>query len=392
MDSAGKTWPNDRPLHVKRRVGMLVAGVAAILVVRLLSLAPGIVEAAYTQRFGQWLGRTLAGVSGLALFSVGELVVALLLVWCLLGTAAGIWEILRRKRRVTNLVVCGLLRLGAGVGMIVFLFYVTWGFNYDRAVLITRMKWDAFDQPPSPQAEDELARLCEETVRVTNREYERAHGCTDLGRPSAPLLSMGDLDKAIDMAYPHVTARLGLHPSFAASRGRVKPVCASAVMSRFLILGTYFPWTGEANYNRETPGCALPEVLAHEKAHQRGITSEDEANFFGFLVCAHCADPYARYSGYLLAQRQLLQELLKLNRARANALIKQRDPGVQRDVDAINRFHQAHLGRVSKVGSAINDTYLKANRVRGGVKSYQMSARLILVFARANGGTCVVRK
>jgi hypothetical protein len=91
-----------------------------------------------------------------------------------------------------------------------------------------------------------------------------------------------------------------------------------------------------------------------------------------------------------MAQRLLLPELGELDLERAKAIIAKRFKGVQRDADAVRAFIVAHSGIVSAAGRAVNNAYLKANRVKAGVKSYQLSARLILVFAEFNGGTCVI--
>ena len=130
-------------------------------------------------------------------------------------------------------------------------------------------------------------------------------------------------------------------------------------------------------------------MIADGKAYQRCITSEDEANFCGYLACIHSDDAYARYSGYLFAQRQLLGELFKVDAERAKELLKLRYPGVQRDVDNLRaywqRFDQGVAGEVGKASHAVNDAYLKTNGVKGGVQSYQLSAKLLIVYAKRRG-------
>jgi hypothetical protein len=175
---------------------------------------------------------------------------------------------------------------------------------------------------------------------------------------------------------------LGLHP-FAANRGRAKPVAASFAMSALLIGGFYSPWTGEANYNGQLPPCEIPHTIAHEKAHQRGITGEDEANFFGFLACIYSRNPYVRYSGYMFAQRQLLSELRRSDLEKVHELLARRDRGIERDVEEERRFLEKHRGTVSRLNSAVIDTYLKANRAPGGIQSYTLSSRLIIIYFRA---------
>jgi len=377
---------------------MLAAG-AMPLAVWVLGRFPGAVENIYTDRIGQYVGRALARVSSMVPFSLAE---TLMVVLVLSGVGAGtlaMYHVARGRRRFTNAALCGVLRLGAVAGGIIVIFYLAWGFNYARADLVQRMHWQTFAEKAlaKPDA-DRLARLCEESVEAGNRAYAGAFGCEDLGRPSTPqfvksrqtvALTMKEVDAAVERAYVRVTERLQLHPMFALSRGRAKPVLLSPLMSRLLIMGFYSPWTGEANYDREVPACRLPEVIAHEKAHQRGVTSEDEANFFAFLACTSSEDPYVRYAGCLMAQRLLLPELGKLDVERAKTIIAKRFKGVQRDADAVRAFIVAHSGIVSAAGRAVNNAYLKANRVKAGVKSYQLSAQLILVFAEFNGGTCV---
>ena len=61
-----------------------------------------------------------------------------------------------------------------------------------------------------------------------------------------------------------------------------------------------------------------------------------------------------------------------------------------RDLDAAKEFWRKYETRLDSVGSAVNNAYLKANGVKGGVQSYAQSAQLLLDFAHRNNGTCVV--
>src|SRR5690606_7726355 len=102
--------------------------------------------------------------------------------------------------------------------------------------------------------------------------------------------------------------------------------------------------------------------------------------------CVRAESAYVRYSGYLFAQRQLLGELARLDRARTAELVKQRVPGVQRDVDGLyaywQKLQQGVAGATGKVSTQVNDAYLKVNRVEGGVESYRMSSKLLIVYYR----------
>ena len=58
----------------------------------------------------------------------------------------------------------------------------------------------------------------------------------------------------------------------------------SGIMSAMGFTGVYFPFTGETNINIDAPQVFMPCTVAHEIAHQMGITSESECNFIGILA------------------------------------------------------------------------------------------------------------
>lgn len=65
------------------------------------------------------------------------------------------------------------------------------------------------------------------------------------------------------------------------------------------MLGYYFPFSMEANYNKVAYVTNLPVTMCHELAHLKGYIQEDEANFIGFLACISSDDLLFQYSGYL---------------------------------------------------------------------------------------------
>jgi hypothetical protein len=383
--------PKDRGLHVKRRGLIIIFGLIVVIAAWGAGQSGDFVENVFASGFGQSIGRGLATVTGVLPTSVAEAFLFLSGAWFLVIGIRAAWHVARRKRRAVNAIACGGLHFGAFAAVMLALFYVTWGLNYFRAPLIERQGWSEHARPGDKEAETELLhKQCLELVDATNASYLVAMGSEDYGEPSAPPTEWSNIDNSIDAGFEQVQAELGLDESFAASRGRAKPVALAPLMDYLQISGFYFPWTGEANYNRQQPPCSVPFVIAHEKAHQRCITSEDEANFFGFLACTRSDDAYVRYSGYLFAQRQLLSELMRIDEPRGVELLKRRYPGVQRDVDSVRqyweRFETGVAGEVGKASHAVNDAYLTANQVEGGIESYRMSAKLLIVYARKKGG------
>ena len=382
----------DRGLYFKRRGLIILVGLVVLAISWGCGQSKEFVENLYANGFGQAIGRGLATISGVLPTSVAELLMFLVGSWFLVHAARAAWYVGWRKRRALNAIACGGLHFGAFAVILLALFYVFWGLNYFRAPLVERQDWQEYAKASKDAEQDreELYDLCRELVLETNHNYLLATGSEDYEAPSAPKADLAVMDGEIDVGYQRVQEELKLDDSFAASRGRAKPVALSGVMSVLHITGFYFPWTGEANYNRVQPACTMPFVIGHEKAHQRCISSEDEANFFGFLACSRSDDPYVRYSAYLFAQRQLLYELLKLEPERARELVALRYPGVQRDVDAVRAYWEqldkGVAGEVGKASHAVNDVYLKTNGVEGGIDSYLLSAKLLIVYARKAGG------
>ncbi|MDZ4860100.1 MAG: DUF3810 domain-containing protein [Candidatus Hydrogenedentes bacterium] len=389
------TRPKDRAPRWRWGVAGLLAAFAMMLVCEVASFFPAFVEWAYASGFSAWATGVLALGSGRVTFSVIEVMLALAGLWLLVPLVPSIMDIVRKRRHASNAIACGLTRTAGAAGITIALFYALWGVNYARTDLPGRVGWDDSTLSTLPRLgsrEDhvELVSLCTQLVFVTNYYYEQAMGTRDAGVHSRPMTPAAELDQSIDEGYRRAAAVLGLGESFAQSRGPAKAVAASRVMSNLGIAGFYSPWTGEANYNAESPPFQRPLTIAHEKAHQRCVTSEDEANFLGFLACILSDDPYVRYSGYLFAQRQLLSELMRVDAKAARAIIELRCPGVEQDVYYGRAYWSVFRGPVQSMSLAVNNAYLRANRVEGGLLSYQMSARLLVLFSRYNDGTCVI--
>lgn len=380
-----RPFPDDRPLPWRRHLGTVLGSAAVLALLLAFARAPDAVERLYAEGAGAEVGRVLSWASSYVPFSVGEALLGVAAAWVVLTVGPVVVQVARRRRRLRNALAAGLLRLASFGSATAVAFYLVWGLHYARAPAIERFGWEPVDLA-DPRALEELARLAGELVDLTNAQYRILHGCDDAGAPTDRDV---DLDAALDTAYARVAEELGLHPSFAAPRGPAKPLLASALSSWLGIAGIYSPFTGEANYNTLPPAWQHPYTVAHEKAHQRGIASEDEASFLGFLACIRSDDPFVAYSGWLFAQRRLLTELGAADPERAAMLLARRLPGVQRDVDALRAFWASWQGSGHTLGHRVNHAYLTANQVQGGALSYSMAAHLIVAWARQQGGRLV---
>ncbi len=396
--------------------------ILALGILRIAAVDQIWVESAYARRFAPAISILLTRLSGRIPFSLAELVVLCLpLLVAFRFARVFVSTLARRSRRTFShrsgkrpSIVAELGYLAALTSFGAATFYGAWGLNYARPPLELRLGWhelaDKGEANPTSSTTAtsansiELEALAEQLVEAANSSYVLIHGSVDMGRPSMlslqtmaqpisaaslmgePQLARHTLDAAIDEGFALAAEELALSPDFKLARGPAKAVAASTLMSHLGLAGFYFPWTGEANYNRDMPPFQLPQTIAHEKAHQRGIGGEDEANFLGYLASLRSSSDFARYSAQLFGQRQLLRELTALDREAVERLIASRHAGVQRDVDDANEYWRRFEGRPAEVQRDANDAYLRFNGVEEGIDAYALSTRLIVLYARANGG------
>lgn len=112
-----------------------------------------------------------------------------------------------------------------------------------------------------------------------------------------------DLDKTAKAAMQNLAAD---YPQLEGFYTTPKAVKNSFFMSQQYLMGIYFPFTMEANYNEQMYPLNLPDTVCHELAHTKGFIREDEANFIGFLACYESDDVEYQYSGCLRALKYVI--------------------------------------------------------------------------------------
>lgn len=384
-DNPDSSYPADRRLRVRRDLGVLAAGLAAFVLFRVLFMLPGVVETVYASGIGPLVVRPMSLVSGLVPISLVEVAIVSYAMWVLLAIGRGVLDVRNERRSIRNLTMAAGLRTARDAGVLILLFYVLWGFNYARPPLVERLGWPEW-QPPEV---GELEALATAAVDAANQAYWDIHHTKDAGEPTPMPADLGELDLALEEGWRRAAELLDLPAALGRRYGRTKRLLLTPIVARLGVGGFYFPWTGEANVLWDSPAVRRPQSMAHEKAHQRGTGPESEASFLGFVAAAHAPHPHARYSAYVFAQGQLLGMLARADRGKFRRVAMRRYPGVQRDLADDAVYWSQFRGVGTSLGRSINDRFLRTNRVRGGLTSYRRSVRLLLTFAKQNGGTLV---
>jgi len=152
-----------------------------------------------------------------------------------------------------------------------------------------------------------------------------------------------------------------------------------------LLLTPFFTWSGvngmidplalESIVHPDLLPFERAFVLAHEWAHLAGQADEAEASAVGWLACMK-GTPQTAYSASLYLVMEGMSELPGESRRR---LWPQIDPGVRRDYDAVvQRMTRQQKPQVQATATRVYDSYLRANRVADGTRSYSRALTLIL--------------
>ena len=153
-------------------------------------------------------------------------------------------------------------------------------------------------------------------------------------------------------------------------RKSIKNSLLSTTLSYMGFSGYLNPFTGEAQVNKRIPKSIFPFTTCHEMAHQLGYASEDEANYIGYLACTNSEDLYFRYSGELLAMQYLLYSIAQFDKDLYKEYLGKLNIGVRKNIQKNHDFWDSYHNPLEPYFKRFYDTYLKANRQKEGIQSY----------------------
>ncbi|MCF0137324.1 MAG: DUF3810 domain-containing protein [Oscillospiraceae bacterium] len=160
---------------------------------------------------------------------------------------------------------------------------------------------------------------------------------------------------------------------------KTKPMFFSRIMSMTGFTGVFFPFTGEANVNVDSPLSHRAATIAHEMAHQRGVASEAEANFVAVAACMSSGDADFCYSGALLAYTHLANALYGADYDAWLAVAESLSDDVRRDLAFNRAYWQKYESPLSKVTEGAYDGYLRSNGF-DGLRSYGACVDLLVAY------------
>jgi hypothetical protein len=342
------------------------------LAAALAPVAPATVERWFSVGIYPHIQRTLTPASNLvpfALFDVLTIGAALLVI---VVVVRAIRTSLRLRQWRPLLRTLASLLTASAAGYLVFL--MIWGLNYRRVPMSERVVLDR----PAPTVAD--------AVRLGGIAAERLNALHGPAHHGGWHTTPHD-DVALRTAFAQVQGILSEGPP--AVPGRLKSS----------LYGYYFRWSGvdgmvdpfalEVIGNPDLLPWEIPFVAAHEWAHLAGYAEESDASFVGWLTCLR-GSVEAQYSAWLSLYWQIVGESGAEERTQlAQAL----EDGPRRDIAAVvARMERGQLPWLRTASWRVYDSYLRANRVEEGVRSYGAVLTLILRARFEDGWTPVRRE
>ena len=159
-----------------------------------------------------------------------------------------------------------------------------------------------------------------------------------------------------------------------------KAFVSSRGMSYLDFSGFYFPFTGEANLNDESPAAYLPANICHELAHQQGIATEQECNFVAIMAATSADSAAYRYAGYLMGYVHLANALYRVDQAAWQTIRDSLPDAVRADLRQNSAYWAQFDGLVNTAATKVYDGFLKSNGLADGVQNYGTVVDLLLAY------------
>ena len=160
-----------------------------------------------------------------------------------------------------------------------------------------------------------------------------------------------------------------------------KAFVSSRGMSYLDFSGFYFPFTGEANLNDESPAAYLPANICHEMAHQQGIATEQECNFVAIMAATSADSAAYRYAGYLMGYVHLSNALYRVDQAAWQTIRDSLPDTVRADLRQNSAYWARFDGLVNTAATKVYDGFLKSNGLTDGVQNYGTVVDLLLAYS-----------
>ena len=381
-------------LHISRlkwRHWLLLVLLSLITLTKLIPLWGFI----YTTRIYPIIGSLLSPISGLFPFALGDLFIALSIVWVIFYP---IYEIKWRKQLAKRFFFLAAKRGCYPKKKVVFgrvaeyllwvyaWFYIAWGLNYSqpniycrtgmKPVEVSEAKFRefAYRYADSINYLSEERRVKSEETAFDDQRESQFKGMVDDGLKNR-------VRDTVLKGYNEIGAKEGINAPFN-QHPHAKTMLFTPLSSMSGVTGSMGPFFCEFTLNGDIRPHDYPAIYAHEFAHLLGIANEGEANFYSYIVCTASSDKAVKFSGYYHIFFHVLRNVFDiLGEKEGEKFLKYIRPEI---IQLAKSDRNYWLSKRCKVLDAaqdfIFDLYLRGNHVAEGRKSYSGVVGLILAW------------
>ena len=381
-------------LHISRlkwRHWVLLVLLSLITLTKLIPLWGFI----YTTRIYPIIGSLLSPISGLFPFAVGDIFIALSIVWVFFYP---IYEIKWRKQLAKRFFFLAAKRGCYPKKKVVFgrvaeyllwvyaWFYIAWGLNYSqpniycrtgmKPVEVSEAKFRefAYRYADSINYLSEERRVKSEETAFDDQRESQFNGMVDDGLKNR-------VRDAVLKGYNEIGAKEGINAPFN-QHPHAKTMLFTPLSSMSGVTGSMGPFFCEFTLNGDIRPHDYPAIYAHEFAHLLGIANEGEANFYSYIVCTASSDKAVKFSGYYHIFFHVLRNVFDiLGEKEGEKFLKYIRPEI---IQLARSDRQYWISKRCKALDAaqdfIFDLYLRGNHVAEGRKSYSGVVGLILAW------------
>ena len=381
-------------LHISRlkwRHWILLVLLSLITLTKLIPLWGFI----YTTRIYPIIGSLLSPISGLFPFALGDLFIALSIVWVIFYP---IYEIKWRKQLAKRFFFLAAKRGCYPKKKVVFgrvaeyllwvyaWFYIAWGLNYSqpniycrtgmKPVEVSEAKFRefAYRYADSINYLSEERRVKSEETAFDDQRESQFNGMVDDGLKNR-------VRDTVLKGYNEIGAKEGINAPFN-QHPHAKTMLFTPLSSMSGVTGSMGPFFCEFTLNGDIRPHDYPAIYAHEFAHLLGIANEGEANFYSYIVCTASSDKAVKFSGYYHIFFHVLRNVFDiLGEKEGEKFLKYIRPEI---IQLAKSDRNYWLSKRCKVLDAaqdfIFDLYLRGNHVAEGRKSYSGVVGLILAW------------
>jgi hypothetical protein len=327
--------------------------ILVFLTVRFAAHSSRFVELYYSTGIYPFIAKLFSGFSNLFTFSLWDVFWVLTILQIIGGL------VLVAFRRVKFGRYC--LLVLQFLALLYCFFYLVWGFNYFRPNIEPRVGWE------KPKADEKVFRSVLDSIIVHTNS-----SCISISPSDYPTI-----DRLIEESYRKNSKRLGIN--YPNGPRRPKTMIFSSFFAKSGVSGYFGPFFNEVHLNYYLLPMEYPYVLAHEKAHQFGITNEAEANLASFIICTTSNDRRLQYSGNINLLLYFLSDASNFKDVKD--YIRKIDKKVIVDLQFQRRHWQGLQNKtLDQVQTAANNAYLKTNHIEEGVKNYNQVVALVISY------------